>query len=125
MITLDNIINKRKLLNNFIDIHSSTNLDIIKCYKKLLKFEGLIDNIGSYILFFIILLHIIGSIVFVFCEYKKLMSKVNYILGAPNNTNNININNPIRKRNGMIKLNKVIYPKERIPIIIQEIKVLL
>ena len=57
LITLDNIINKRKLLNNFIDIHSSTNLDIIKCYKKLLKFEGLINNIGSYILFFIILLH--------------------------------------------------------------------
>ena len=36
LLTLDDIINKKKLINNFIDIHSSTNFDIIKCYKKFL-----------------------------------------------------------------------------------------
>ena len=105
LLTLDNIINKKKLINNFVDIHSSTNFDIIKCYKKFLSKFGLKSNIGSYIILSIILIFIIGAFIFPCCEYKKIMNKVDDIAKNDNNnkkneiTNDIDIelNNPIKK----------------------------
>ena len=117
LINLDNIINKKKLLNNFKDIHSTTNLDIIKCYKNFLSFKGLKSNIGSYILLSIILIDFIGAIIFTFVEYKILMKKLNDIVNnsdGKNNVNNININNPIKKGQRVIKINKVINTKDNI-----------
>lgn len=119
--TLDDIINKKKLINNFIDIHSSTNFDIIKCYKKFLSLISLKNNIGSYILLSIILIFIIGPFIFYFFEYKTLMNKVdvmlkdsknNYFITNCNDINaiNFNLNNPIKK-NKIIKINRIINTK--------------
>ena len=47
-------INKDKLLNNFIDIKKILNLNVIKCYKDVFNKEGLIYNIGFYIMSIII-----------------------------------------------------------------------
>ena len=120
LLTLDDIINKKKLINNFIDIHSSTNFDVIKCYKKFLLLISLKSNIGSYIILSIILIYIIGSFIFSFCEYKKIMNKVDDILkDKGNNNSNINditieLNNPIKKKNKIIKINKIINIKNNV-----------
>ena len=45
----DMYINKTKLYNNFINVKNIANVNILVCYKTLLKKEGLIYNIGSYI----------------------------------------------------------------------------
>ena len=42
---LDSIINDEEIINKFIDIKKTANLDIIKCYKLLFSKEGLINNI--------------------------------------------------------------------------------
>ena len=56
ILLFEDIINKDKLLNNFIDIKTISNIGIIKCFKKVISFEGLKSNIGSYILLMIIFL---------------------------------------------------------------------
>ena len=57
-------INKDKLLNNFKDIKHILNLNVIKCYKEIFNKEGLIFNLGNYIMISIILITFILSILF-------------------------------------------------------------
>ncbi len=96
-----------------MDIHSSTNFDIIKCYKKFLSLEGLKSNIGSYIILSIISIFTTGAFIFTFLEYKKIMNKVDDIAKDNSNNNSISnnmkteLNNPIKKNNNkIIKINK-------------------
>ena len=51
----------------------------MKCYKTLFTKEGLIRNIGSYILFFIILLFMASIILFYKCGYNLLEDKISKI----------------------------------------------
>ena len=99
LITLDKIINKKKLLYNFIDIRSTTNIDIIKCYKKFLTLKGLKNNIGSYILLSISLIYVVGVLIFVIIGYKELNNKINKIMEKLEDKNNMELilNNPIKK----------------------------
>ena len=60
----DVIIDKEKLLTKFSDIKSLINIDIMKCYKLLLTKDGLIKNIGSYILLSTIIIYIISLYIF-------------------------------------------------------------
>ena len=53
------VINQNKLLNNFKDIESTLNINIIKCYSTLFKKEGIINNIGNYVISIIIIFTII------------------------------------------------------------------
>ena len=62
---------KENLLMIFTDLQKSMNLFVITCYKILFRKDGLIHNIGSYILLIIIIIHLIG-IVFLF--KKELQS---------------------------------------------------
>jgi hypothetical protein len=50
----DILINTDKLLKDFKNIKNIININVIKCYKVLFTKEGLINNIGSYILLSII-----------------------------------------------------------------------
>ena len=43
-------INKAKLLENFYDIKSFSNFNFLVCYKNLFKIEGILENIGSYLM---------------------------------------------------------------------------
>ena len=51
----DMSINKTKLLENFKNIKNIINFEFLKCYNKLLCKEGILNNIGCYILLAIIL----------------------------------------------------------------------
>ena len=73
--------NKKQLLNEFINIKSIMNIDIIKCYKILLNFRELKFNLGSLIIFGLFFLSLIFSIVF--CA-KGYNSFINYIIALIN-----------------------------------------
>ena len=106
LITLDKIINKKKLLHNFIEIRSNSNIDVIKCYKNFFSLKGFIKNIGSYILLITLLIYIVGLFIFIIKGYKVLSDKFDKItikLEDINNTQLI-LNNPIKKN---ISLNKI------------------
>jgi len=79
-LVLENISNiiqtKEKLIDKFTDIKSIFNLNIVKCYKELFTINGLINNIGSYILLVIIFLNIICLISFLLKGYKLLIKTI-------------------------------------------------
>lgn len=60
-------INKTKLYGNFIDIRNIANINILICYNELFTEKVILYNVGSYIIIFIIILHVIYIIIF----YKK------------------------------------------------------
>ena len=99
LITLDKIINKEKILHSFTDIESTTNIYVIKCYKKFLSFKGLKNNIGSYILLSFFLIYVIGVFVVFFKDRKDLFDKMDLEFKNFEENNDINLilNNPIKK----------------------------
>jgi hypothetical protein len=76
---ISDVFDKAILFNNFINIKKITNFEVILCYKLLFCKEGLLYNIGSYILLTIILQSIIISILFClkgFYSLKKSIKKI-------------------------------------------------
>ena len=72
-------INKTKLLDNFKDIKNILNFEFLICYKKLFKKEGILNNVGCYLLIAINLFHIISIFIFYnkqFPSLKKIIKKI-------------------------------------------------
>ena len=84
--------NKSELFENFINKKSATNYGILKCCKLLFSKNGLIKNVGSYILLSIILLHILSALFVYLKEYDLLCQQINEILNSKNFDNNNEIN---------------------------------
>ena len=90
---------KDKLLNNFIDFKSTMNIDIIFCFNSLFCLNGIINNIGSYILLIIIIINIINSILFPTLELKTILSIINNVIKDKDNKNaDINMENTHNKK---------------------------
>ena len=69
------------LSNNLTTEYSSnSNLGTMKCYETLFSKDGLLTNIGSYILLFIIFVHMLSIILFYKCGYYILESKIKNII---------------------------------------------
>ena len=112
---LEDIVNKDKLINNFINIKKISNIGIMKCYKEVLSKNGLINNIGNYILLIIFFNFVIGCIIFYLIEYKILFNEIKNIISQ--NTTFIyktknNNNNKNKKNNNNIKKN-INYKKKK------------
>ena len=73
-------INKSKLLQNFVDIKNIANINILICYKSLFSKTGLLNNIGNYIISFVIILHIISIFIFYTNQLSKIKNKINFII---------------------------------------------
>ena len=72
---------QNKLSNNFTEIEgSSSNIITMKCVSTLFTKEGLLTNIGSYILIFVILLFGVSSILFYKVGYVMLENCINEII---------------------------------------------
>ena len=73
------VVNKNKLINNFINFEKITNIYTMKCLKLLFSKSGLIKNIGSYILLLILLLNIVLSIFFKLKEFDNYFNIRNIV----------------------------------------------
>ena len=81
-------INKEKILENFIKIKNIINFSFLKCYDKLFNQIGILNNIGSYIIFVIILLHIISILVFILYHFSLIKKKIKKIISFKENEKN-------------------------------------
>ena len=112
-LNLDEIIPKDKLLNNFIDIKSISNFNIIKCLKVEIIKQKFQSNIGSYILIVIIVIFIILCVLFYLKEYQLIIKQVENIIKSKKENKNTNIkiqNNNINKIdtiNNIEQINKI------------------
>ena len=79
---LSEIEKQTDLLSNNLttDDISSSNLVTMKCYQTLFSKDGLITNIGNYILLFIIIVHMISIVLFYKCGYYILENKIKEII---------------------------------------------
>jgi hypothetical protein len=89
-ITEDIIIDKDKLLKGFIDIKSMMNLVVLKCYYVLFTADGLLNNIGSFVLIFIIFIFIVSIFIFLFKGYNSLLNKIIWIISLTKGNNKKN-----------------------------------
>jgi len=82
-------IDQDRLLNNFLNLRASANLAILKCFKILFSEEGLKNNIGSYIILSIILIHIVSLLFFIFKGYNLLNDKIQSIIPCEKGKNKV------------------------------------
>ena len=80
---------KSKIFENYDNIKKFDNLKFLSCYKVLQTKDGLIFNIGFFIILIILLIQIFSIIVFYIKDFQKMKVKIKDI---SLNTNNINEN---------------------------------
>ena len=85
-------INKTKLYDKFMDYKNIVNLNLMKCYKVLFTKKGILYNIGSYIVIFLILFYFISIIMFYKNDLKIIKNQIEQIIFIKNNLSNINVN---------------------------------
>ena len=71
-----NKFNKKDFFKNFIEIKKIANLNVLKCYKTVLKIKHLLKNYGFFILFFILILYFIIIFIFWFLSYNKMKKDI-------------------------------------------------
>ena len=88
----DTKFNKNDFLKSFTDIKNIFNLNILKCYKTVLKLKSLTKNYGLCIIGFIIILYFITLLIFSIYSFNKLKKEIYNIIFS------LKINsNPIKK----------------------------
>ena len=74
--------NKKDFFKSFTDVKNIFNINILKCYKTVLKIKSLKKNYGFYIIASVFLLYIITLIIFPTISYRKLKKEVKNIIFA-------------------------------------------
>ena len=82
--------NKNILSNNFSNDNAISNIISTKCTKTLFTKDGLIENIGNYILVFTFLFFMISAIIFYKCGYQIIEDNIQEILNSKKK-NKVNI----------------------------------
>ena len=72
-------INKEKFFENFINIKNIANFNFLVCYKKLFNKEGILNNIGCYIILVIIFFHLIVIFIFNIKFFPLIKKNIEYI----------------------------------------------
>ena len=101
----DIIFDKKKLIENIMDIKNIANMKLLRCYKSVFALKNLKKNYGFLIHLFIYILFFICLILFYFRCYIKIKNEINNIVKAKSQTlRNKNIKNTgIENRNNINK----------------------
>jgi len=75
-------INVTKLLKNFRNIKSFTNINFIICYENLKSPKNIFSNVGSYIQILFLIFHIISIFIFYLKQLNLISSQINDIIYA-------------------------------------------
>ena len=91
-------INVTKLLKNFRNIKSFTNINFIICYENLKSPKNIFSNVGSYIQILFLIFHIISIFIFYLKQLNLISSQINDIIYAIEHFNLIKDENKKGKR---------------------------
>ena len=73
---------KDEFLKSFTDVKNIINLNIMKCFKEVLKIKSLKNNYGFFIMIAIFILYFITLAIFKMISYKKLKKQIKKIIFA-------------------------------------------
>ena len=73
-------IDKKKLINQFINVKKISNIWVIKCINLVFSVKGIISNIGFYTLSAIMIINVIISILFFIIGYHLLSEQIKQII---------------------------------------------
>ena len=105
-------INTTELYKNFVDIKNIININILICFNNLFSKDGIIYNVGSFIIIAIIIFHIICIFIFYFKQFKVLKKKIKDISFAIKNFKDKNyLKKEKKKKKGKNKVNITKYQK--------------
>ena len=106
--------NKNDFFKSFIDLENIININIMKCYKTVLKIKSLIDNYGFFIVDSVIIFYFISLFIFINYSYSKIKKEIyNIILSLGIHGNPIKKERKKRKtKNKKRKMNKFIEKNE-------------
>ena len=110
--TIYEMLSEGNILSNYFNSTDSSSLNIgtMKCISLLFSKNGLLKNLGSYILIFTILLFIISIVIFYKCGYQIIQNKINDILDLKikykNNTDIFELKKKIYNKKNNIKKRK-------------------
>ena len=79
--------NRTLLLKGFKDINNIMNLNIMKCYYILFNIDNISNNIGFYIILFVLIFHFIVQIIFYKKDYNIIKNKISDIIKSLKNLN--------------------------------------
>ena len=112
-LVISELMNQTNLLSyNFDNNKKSSNMITMKCYYTLFTKNGLLKNIGSYILLFTILLFMVSSILFYKCGYNLLEDEIKEIIRTKEENSNYKtkpikaIDIPMKKGQSIKKMKK-------------------
>ena len=106
--------NKDKLLKIFVDFNNFMNIQLLKCYKLLFSKDGLIKNIGNYIIISIILIIIASFIFFTVKGYKLLYNIIYEIEYLNHKTKKTNDKSQKSNNNKIIKFKNADNKKKKL-----------
>ena len=106
--------NKKNFFKSFIDIKNIANLNLMKCYKTVLKIKNLIKNYGFFIMFLIMILYFITLIIFWTKSFYKLKKILNIMfIGLKSKEQIIKNDNNIIKKDEDLNKSKIIKNKRK------------
>ena len=89
---------KIEFLKSFTNINNIINMNVMKCYKAVIKLNGLLKNYGFFIVCSIVLFYFIDLLIFFVVSFSVIKKEIYYIIYA------LKIKgNPIKKRGNKIK----------------------
>ena len=103
---MEDIFDKNKLLNNFIDFKSISNINIIKCFNEALSKRGLKTNIGNFVILALLSFFILLCILFYLLEFKLFLDDIDKIVVNYENEINKNTENVDNIRENKIEENQ-------------------
>mgnify|MGYP002624060022 CR=1 FL=1 len=113
---LSEIEKQTNLLSNNLttDDSSNTNLATMKCYETLFSKDGLLTNIGNYILLFIIFLHMVSIILFYKFGYYILENKIKNIISEIQRSKSTKLKNVKIKKKKKKNIYKISNPSKKV-----------
>ena len=87
---------KKEYLKSFIGVRNIMNVNILTCYKTVLRLKSLIYNYGFIILFSIILLYFITLFIFCFISFKKLKRDISNIIYGLKSVEQLEEHKPVK-----------------------------
>ena len=81
---INNKFDEKAFFKSFIDINNIVNINIMKCYKIVFKFEELKKNYGFLIIGSVIIMHFITLLIFLAISYDKIKKEIIRIFIALN-----------------------------------------